>query len=121
MVSGPSFANAEYFSTASYTVHPGSHTPIVVFWYKHNCVVGDLGVSFASHIRRHGAQLAAGADAIVWADHATGDLIRNTMYRDFLLWRHQALVPQVPAPVILHCCGRSLDRIEFFRDAGFDM
>ena len=67
------------------------------------------------------AQLDAGADAIVWADHATGDLIRNTMYRDFLLWRHQALVPQVPAPVILHCCGRSLDRIEFFRDAGFDM
>ncbi len=67
------------------------------------------------------AQLEAGADAIVWADHATGDLIRNTMYRDFLLWRHQALVPQVPAPVILHCCGRSLDRIEFFRDAGFDM
>ncbi|GIS91000.1 MAG: hypothetical protein CM1200mP20_10410 [Pseudomonadota bacterium] len=30
------------------------------------------------------AQLEAGADAIVWADHATGDLIRNTMYRDFL-------------------------------------
>ncbi len=67
------------------------------------------------------AQLEAGADAIVWADHATGDLIRNTMYRDFLLWRHQELVPQVPGPVILHCCGYSLDRIEFFREAGFAM
>ena len=67
------------------------------------------------------AQLEAGADAIVWADHATGDLIRNTMYRDFLLWRHQELVPQIPAPVILHCCGRSMDRIEFFRETGFDM
>ena len=67
------------------------------------------------------AQLEAGADAIVWADHATGDLIRNTMYRDFLLWRHKELVPQVPCPVILHCCGRSLDRIEYFRETGFDM
>ena len=67
------------------------------------------------------AQLEAGADAIVWADHATGDLIRNTMYRDFLLWRHQELVPQVPAPVILHCCGRSLDRIEYFRETPFSM
>jgi [methyl-Co(III) methanol-specific corrinoid protein]:coenzyme M methyltransferase len=65
------------------------------------------------------AQLEAGADAIVWADHATGDLVRNTMYRDFLLPYHQTLVPQVPAPVILHCCGPTLDRIQFFREAGF--
>jgi len=71
------------------------------------------------------AQLEAGADAIVWADHATGDLVRNTMYRDLLLHHHQKLIPQVtfpdgtPAPVILHCCGKSLDRIEYFREAGF--
>lgn len=65
------------------------------------------------------AQLDAGADAIVWADHATGNLVRNTMYRDFLLPLHQKLVPQVPAPVILHCCGPTLDRIQFFREAGF--
>jgi len=66
------------------------------------------------------AQLEAGADAIVWADHATGDLVRNTMYRDFLLPVHQELVPQVPGPVILHCCGPTTDRIQFFREAGFD-
>jgi [methyl-Co(III) methanol-specific corrinoid protein]:coenzyme M methyltransferase len=71
------------------------------------------------------AQLEAGADAIVWADHTTGDLVRNTMYRDFLLHRHQELIPQVtfpdgrPAPVILHCCGKTLDRIQYFREAGF--
>ncbi len=65
------------------------------------------------------AQLEAGADAIVWADHATGDLVRNTMYRDFLLPHHQELVPQVDAPVILHCCGRTLDRVEYFNEAGF--
>lgn len=65
------------------------------------------------------AQLEAGADAIVWADHATGDLVRNTMYRDILLPYHQQLIPQVPGPVILHCCGPTLDRIQFFREAGF--
>ena len=65
------------------------------------------------------AQLEAGADAIVWADHATGDLVRNTMYRDYLLPHHQELVPQVKAPVILHCCGRTLDRVEYFNQAGF--
>jgi [methyl-Co(III) methanol-specific corrinoid protein]:coenzyme M methyltransferase len=48
-----------------------------------------------------------------------------TMYRDFLLPIHQQLIPQVtfpdgsPAPVILHCCGKSLDRIQYFREAGF--
>jgi [methyl-Co(III) methanol-specific corrinoid protein]:coenzyme M methyltransferase len=65
------------------------------------------------------AQLEAGADAIVWADHATGDLVRNTMYRDFLLPYHQQLIPQVPAPVILHCCGPTADRIKYFREGGF--
>jgi [methyl-Co(III) methanol-specific corrinoid protein]:coenzyme M methyltransferase len=65
------------------------------------------------------AQIDAGADAIVWADHATGDLVRNTMYRDFLLPYHRRLVPQVGVPVILHCCGPTLDRIAYFREAGF--
>jgi [methyl-Co(III) methanol-specific corrinoid protein]:coenzyme M methyltransferase len=41
------------------------------------------------------------------------------MYRDFLLPYHRELVPQLPAPVILHCCGPTLDRIRFFREAGF--
>lgn len=65
------------------------------------------------------AQLEAGADVILWADHATGDLIRATMYRDFLLPLHKELIPQVPAPVILHCCGPTGDRIKYFREAGF--
>ncbi len=65
------------------------------------------------------AQIDAGADAIVWADHATGDLIRATMYRDFLLPLHKQLIPQVAAPVILHCCGPTADRIQYFCQAGF--
>ncbi len=82
-------------------------------------VLSPVPVVFAN------AQLEAGADAIVWADHTTGDLVRNTMYRDFLLHRHQALMPQVkfpdgtPAQVILHCCGKTLDRVQYFRQAGF--
>lgn len=64
------------------------------------------------------AQVEAGADAIVWADHATGDLVRNTTYRNFLMALHQELMPQVPVPVILHCCGPTLDRIQFFRETG---
>ena len=71
------------------------------------------------------AQIEAGADAVVWADHATGDLVRNTMYEEMLLPHHQNLVPQVTypngdqAPVILHCCGNTLDRIQLFREGGF--
>ena len=65
------------------------------------------------------AQIEAGADAICWPDHATGDLVRASMYRDFLLPIHKRLVPQVPAPVILHCCGPTADRIRYFREAGF--
>ena len=65
------------------------------------------------------AQLDAGADAIVWADHATGDLVRNTMYRDMLMPIHQELIPQVNGPVILHCCGPTQDRIQYFRQPGF--
>ena len=42
-------------------------------------------------------QLEIEADPIVWAYHATGDLIRNTMYRVFSLWRYQELVPWIPA------------------------
>lgn len=67
------------------------------------------------------AQIDAGADAILWSEHVTGDLVRNTMYRDFLLPLHKELLPLVPSPVILHCCGRTLDRIKLFADAGFDM
>ncbi|MCL4488858.1 MAG: MtaA/CmuA family methyltransferase [Chloroflexi bacterium] len=65
------------------------------------------------------AQIQAGADAIVWADHATGDLVRASMYRDLLLPLHQELIPKVPVPVILHCCGPTLDRIRYFREPGF--
>lgn len=65
------------------------------------------------------AQIAAGADMLCLADHATGDLVRGTMYRDFLQPIHQELVRELGCPVVLHICGDTLDRIGFIADAGF--
>ncbi len=65
------------------------------------------------------AQIAAGADVLCLADHATGDLVRGTMYRDFLQAIHQELTRAFACPVILHICGDTLDRIGFIAEAGF--
>ena len=65
------------------------------------------------------AQIAAGADVLCLADHATGDLVRGAMYRDFLQPIHRELTRSFDRPVILHICGDTLDRIGFIADAGF--
>lgn len=65
------------------------------------------------------AQIACGADALCLADHATGDLVRGTMYRDFLQAIHRELVHELECPVVLHICGNTLDRIGYIADAGF--
>ncbi len=65
------------------------------------------------------AQIAAGADLLCLADHATGDLVRGTMYRDFLQPIHRALVRDLGCPVVLHICGDTLDRIGHIAEAGF--
>lgn len=65
------------------------------------------------------AQMAAGADMLCLADHATGDLVRGTMYRDFLQPIHRGLVRELSCPVVLHICGNTLDRIGYIADAGF--
>jgi methylthiol:coenzyme M methyltransferase len=65
------------------------------------------------------AQISAGADMLCLADHATGDLVRGTMYRDFLQPIHRELVRDLGCPVVLHICGDTLDRIGYIADAGF--
>ncbi len=65
------------------------------------------------------AQIEAGADAICLADHSTGDLVRAETYRDFLMPVHQEITPQIGSPVILHCCGKTLDRMRYIKEAGF--
>jgi MtaA/CmuA family methyltransferase len=66
------------------------------------------------------AQIDAGADVLCVADHATGDLVRATTYRDFLLPFHQELTQVLGCPTILHICGNTTDRLEYICEAGFD-
>jgi [methyl-Co(III) methanol-specific corrinoid protein]:coenzyme M methyltransferase len=66
------------------------------------------------------AQFEAGADAVMWADHTTGDLCRAETYRDFLLEMHQRITQEMGGPGIFHCCGKTIDRIHLFAEAGWD-
>ena len=66
------------------------------------------------------AQLQAGADAVVIADHATGDLVSPKTYQDFLLPIHQEMNQRIGGPTILHLCGNCSDRLRLFVEAGFD-
>ena len=73
-----------------------------------------LTIAFAN------AQLRAGADAVVLADHATGNLVGPYHYRDLLLPLHREITAAIDGPVILHVCGNCLDRLELFADSGVD-
>jgi [methyl-Co(III) methanol-specific corrinoid protein]:coenzyme M methyltransferase len=64
------------------------------------------------------AQIEAGADALTLADHATGDLVSAQYYLRFLRDLHTELVQRLPAPVILHICGRTLDRMDYIAQTG---
>ncbi len=66
------------------------------------------------------AQLQAGADIVVVADHATGDLVSAKVYKEYLQPRHKIITSEIGGPLILHVCGNCKDRIEMFADAGFD-
>ena len=57
------------------------------------------------------AQFEAGADAVMWADHTTGDLCSAETYRDFLLEMHQQITQEIGGPGIFHCCGKTIDRV----------
>ena len=66
------------------------------------------------------AQFRAGADIVVLADHATGDLVSAKHYEDLLLPIHKEITAAIDGPLILHVCGNCSDRLELFADAGFD-
>ena len=59
------------------------------------------------------AQIDAGADALTFPDHATGDLVSGEYYRRFLLELHREMVERIPCPLILHICGATLDRLNY--------
>ena len=64
------------------------------------------------------AQIDAGADALTLPDHATGDLVSGEYYRRFLRDLHIEFVEEIPIPLILHICGRTLDRMEYIAQTG---
>ena len=66
------------------------------------------------------AQIKAGADVILWGDHATGDLVSPQTYRDFLLPIHKRVTKELGAPIILHICGNTTKFLPYFVEAGFD-
>jgi [methyl-Co(III) methanol-specific corrinoid protein]:coenzyme M methyltransferase len=64
------------------------------------------------------AQIEAGADALTLPDHATGDLVSAGYYDKFLREIHSEFVQRLPVPLILHICGRTLDRMEYIAQTG---
>ncbi len=64
------------------------------------------------------AQIAAGADALTFPDHATGDLVSGEYYKRFLLEIHQEMAQRLRVPLILHICGNTLDRMAHIAQTG---
>jgi MtaA/CmuA family methyltransferase len=64
------------------------------------------------------AQIDAGADALTFPDHATGDLVSGEYYRKFLLEIHQEMAERLRVPLILHICGNTLDRMDYIAQTG---
>ena len=58
------------------------------------------------------AQIEAGADALTLPDHATGDLVSAEYYARYLRDLHGEFAERLSAPLILHICGRTVDRME---------
>lgn len=73
----------------------------------------EVTVKFAN------AQFEAGADLVTLADHATGDLVSAKCYAKFLKPIHQEITIKINGPLILHICGRTIDRMPDIADAGF--
>ena len=65
------------------------------------------------------AQIEAGADALTLPDHATGDLVSGDYYRRYLRDLHLEFVDRIPIPLILHICGKTIDRMRYIAETGF--
>jgi [methyl-Co(III) methanol-specific corrinoid protein]:coenzyme M methyltransferase len=64
------------------------------------------------------AQIEAGADALTLPDHATGDLVSGEYYNRYLRDMHIEFAETLPCPLILHICGRTVDRMEYIAQTG---
>jgi [methyl-Co(III) methanol-specific corrinoid protein]:coenzyme M methyltransferase len=64
------------------------------------------------------AQIEAGADALTLPDHATGDLVSAEYYARYLVDVHKEFAERLRVPLILHICGRTVDRMPYIADTG---
>lgn len=64
------------------------------------------------------AQIEAGADALTLPDHATGDLVSGEYYKRFLQDMHTEFAEKFEVPIILHICGRTVDRMGYIAQTG---
>ena len=64
------------------------------------------------------AQVDAGADVLTVPDHATGDLVSGQYYQKFLQDIHSEMAERFTVPLILHICGRTVDRMPFVAETG---
>ncbi|MFN8221659.1 MAG: MtaA/CmuA family methyltransferase [Gaiellales bacterium] len=64
------------------------------------------------------AQAEAGADAVTLPDHATGDLVSGEYYKRYLQEMHHEFAERIPIPIILHICGRTVDRMGYIAETG---
>ena len=64
------------------------------------------------------AQIEAGADALTLPDHATGDLVSGEYYDRYLRDLHIEFADRIPIPLILHICGRTVDRMAYIAQTG---
>jgi [methyl-Co(III) methanol-specific corrinoid protein]:coenzyme M methyltransferase len=64
------------------------------------------------------AQIEAGVDALTLPDHATGDLVSGEYYQRYLRDLHIEFAERIPCPLILHICGRTVDRMGFIAETG---
>jgi len=71
-----------------------------------------------STLRFGKAQIEAGADALTLPDHATGDLVSGEYYDRFLKEMHIEFAQELEIPIILHICGRTVDRMDYIAQTG---
>jgi [methyl-Co(III) methanol-specific corrinoid protein]:coenzyme M methyltransferase len=64
------------------------------------------------------AQIDAGADALCLPDPATGDLVSGEYYERYLQEVHTEFAERLDIPLILHICGRTVDRMPFIAKTG---
>jgi len=64
------------------------------------------------------AQIEAGADALTLPDHATGDLVSGEYYARYLRDLHREFAERLSVPLILHICGRTVDRMQHVASTG---